>query len=153
MLCGLYEVQDGLYFATYEHIFRFLLHPTQYLEFLEGLFVSGSPGYFEGVEFDGFWERSAFTNSNNITDLDVPGRNTKYSWLYCTEPDFMQSVFELRKIGCAHALLHSLLIVQVSAHRPKIFANKCLISIHWIVITGNIGLWSHLKTMPMPLIL
>ena len=54
MLCGLYEVQDGLYFATYEHIFRFLLHPTQYLEFLEGLFVSGSPGYFEGVEFDGF---------------------------------------------------------------------------------------------------
>ena len=33
---------------------------------------------------------------------------------------------------------HSLLKVKISAHQPKFFANKCLISIHWIVKNENI---------------
>ena len=49
--------------------------------------------------------------------------------------------------------IHSLLKVEISAHRPKIYANKCLISIQWIVINENIDLLGHLKTTPLPLIL
>ena len=52
-----------------------------------------------------------------------------------------------------HATVHSLLKVKISAHRPNFFANKCFISIHWIVLNQNIGLLGHLKTTPMPLIL
>ena len=48
---------------------------------------------------------------------------------------------------------HSLLKVKISAHQPKVFAKKCLISIKWIVINENIGLLGHLKTMPIPLML
>ena len=43
----------------------------------------------------------------------------------------------------------SLLKVQISAHRPKIFANKCLISKHLIVINENRGLLGRFKTTPM----
>ena len=52
-----------------------------------------------------------------------------------------------------YSKMHSLLKVKISAHRPKFFANKCLISIQWIVINKDIGLWGHLKTMPIPLLL
>lgn len=50
----------------------FSTHTSISLELLEGLLVTGSPGHLEGVEFDGFRERSAFTDSGNISNLDIP---------------------------------------------------------------------------------
>ena len=40
---------------------------------------------------------------------------------------------------------HSLFKVKISAHRPKIFAEKCLTSIYWIVTNENIVLRGHSK--------
>ena len=33
------------------------------------------------------------------------------------------------------------------------FANKCFISVYWIIKNENIGLRGHLKTMPIPLMI
>ena len=65
-------------FSVYFQILRFVFSQhISSLEFLKGLLVSSSPGDFQCVKFDGLRERSAFTDSNNISDLNVPEKDKK----------------------------------------------------------------------------
>ena len=55
--------------------FRFFFVFSQHIssfEFLKGVLVSSSPGDFQCVKFDGLRERSAFTDSDNVSNLNVP---------------------------------------------------------------------------------
>ena len=65
-------------FSLYFQILRFVFSQhISSLEFLKGLLVSSSPGDFQCVKFDGLRERSAFTDSDNISDLNVPEKDKK----------------------------------------------------------------------------
>ena len=78
-----FEISDkkalllDLFLAIFFRFFFAFSQNISSLEFLQGLLVSSSPGDFQCVKFDGLRERSAFTDSDNISDLNVPEKDKK----------------------------------------------------------------------------